>query len=744
MTLALDPRREREGPPPAASSFALREGPAPGESIDSYVHWAARQLHCSPSDMVDHLGLGTPTSAGYLNRDLSDEHLAHAAHRIGHTVEDLRQTTLVRWAWLALHPERGKRGSPLGAWQRGSGARYCPDCLIANGGRWKLSWYLHWSFACVEHAVLLESLCRRCGKAPRTQKPGTLALSPVDRHALNCGCHGQIARAPESARLAPDDERLATQRHLDVLLTTPPTADAICATGGNPVTALEWVTDLTMVTHFVMLSLQGADAFTACRAGYDLADLPPPTAWSQRLPLRQPPVEMSSEPCTLTPQKLQRELVKSSADIASCVTLADTLLASDDIDHLAAGLLWVERDWRVKFQQRAARGQFACSQPLSDAMTGGVRQASDGWYNSLRTRHRPRPQLSDDPTRYFPATLYPEVRRRVRAIRGDLREAAVIVGLLAGRRDARHVRDTASEMGLAHVAADLAETWMQLSRTPAARYDIRTVASWLFLHHYQVEPIDFGSRRSHLPQPTPLPVTVTRSLASAIGTRHSPTLQRVAALYVWERLTGSDALLTPATLNAYGAFRGRYRHVRTRWNHCLPLALHHHLNNYALLETPAGTTAGVSPAERRCSPVHPSVHWTSSSHAEPHLLTTMLQPRPDLLVDDLVGRGAVQLAQAIAGNPDAPAWSGIRLLWRFNVRALRNMPAPLLDQARNDLAALTTGQSAERPPGGADRWDRLLEDVLMILRTDTVPHTCHHAIAPLIEAPATALIEQAR
>lgn len=729
-TLA-EPTPERGGFP-----FALRGGPVRGESLDSYVHWSARQLHCSPLDITSHLELGVPTSAGYLNRDVNEDAIARTAERLDVSVDSLRATTLQRWDWLGLRPERGKRGSPLGAWQRGSGARYCPRCLIENGGRWALTWYLHWTFACTRHGVLLESVCHRCGRPPRSQKPSAYPAAASHPRGMNCGCGAAAARPTADddvpgASLDLEDPRLGTQNRIEALLSTTPTLERIFCTAGEPVTPREWLTDLTLVTHFVMLSLiadDDRDAFTSTTATYDVEELAKPTAWRNSLAAR----DTRSANATVTPQVLQRELVTSSADIGACVTLADALLSSDDIEHLRSGLSWMPVHWRVQTQQRAARGQFSCSQPLADAMTGRVRQTSEGWYAALRTKHRPRPELVHDPTRYFPAALYPQVRRWVSVIRGDLKEAAVIAGLLAGRRDARRVHETACELGLAHVAADVADAWSQLNRTTAARNDIRTVASWLFMHNYQVDPIDFRARRAQLPQPTELSPKVTRDLAQALGTRHSPTLERVAALYVWERLTGSDALLTPDTLTAYGAFRVRYRHVRERWNQCLPLPLHQHLETYAL---PDGAVEA-SPIERLCPPVHPSSHWTPASHAEPHLLSARLKPLRDVDAKDLANANAARLAQAVAGAPDADAWAGIRLLWKYN-QVLREAPTSWLDRARQDVSTLRTGCLTEERHVHPNRWDPLLEEVLVILRTGEVPHDCyhdrdHHGVDPMV------------
>lgn len=52
-------------------------------------------------------------------------------------------------------------------WGRVYGSRFCPDCLAASGGAWKLRWRLVWTFACLQHRCLLVDRCPRCGGGQR-------------------------------------------------------------------------------------------------------------------------------------------------------------------------------------------------------------------------------------------------------------------------------------------------------------------------------------------------------------------------------------------------------------------------------------------------------------------------------------------------------------------------------------------------------------------------------------------------
>ncbi|GAB3107060.1 hypothetical protein GCM10027160_03240 [Streptomyces calidiresistens] len=71
---------------------------------------------------------------------------------------------------------------------RAGGSRHCPACLEQTGGRWKLSWRLGWSFACLEHGCLpADARPARSGQAGRPachpEPPGTASCGRHRRHA---------------------------------------------------------------------------------------------------------------------------------------------------------------------------------------------------------------------------------------------------------------------------------------------------------------------------------------------------------------------------------------------------------------------------------------------------------------------------------------------------------------------------------------------------------------------------------
>jgi hypothetical protein len=533
----------------------------------------AQTLHSSVGAVVRSLGVEAPTSAGHLNRDTNLEGCTSIARRLGCSPEAVVRTTLRRWEWLGLLPARVKRGYSTQTWQRGSGARFCTECLTANGGRWQLAWYLHWSFICVNHSTLLESVCPQCGSAPRMQKPGTRDLRPSNALDLNCGCGGQV-EGGRVERLPQDDPRMMTQQRINSLLAQTPSKATPYLTAGRRVATPERLADLSLITHLIIRSLRehpDRNAFTAAATRYDLQDLDMSEDWAKRVTAHG---QGAGVP---TPQVLHREIVKSAADVAACITLADAILESHDEEHLVSGLLWIQSAWRTQIQQRAARGQLRCSSVLMDAITGGVRQTRANWFAALQVRYPLQTDVAQDLSHLVPAAVPPDVRAELTTIRGELREAAAVAGLVSKFCHPEiPVHEMARHLGLAHVAADLAATWAQLQRTSKARPDIEKIARGL-PRGSESPGLSWADRRAIWIGPTPLPDDVMRDLALTLRTRNSPTLLSMASLFVWERLTGSDGLLTPQAIATYGAFRVRYRQVRQRWSDDIPQPLHKHL-----------------------------------------------------------------------------------------------------------------------------------------------------------------------
>src|SRR3546814_9803886 len=52
----------------------------------------------------------------------------------------------------------------------GTTGRYCPECLVDSGGRWRMSWQFPFGFACARHRRLLVDRCRACDRPTRQRR----------------------------------------------------------------------------------------------------------------------------------------------------------------------------------------------------------------------------------------------------------------------------------------------------------------------------------------------------------------------------------------------------------------------------------------------------------------------------------------------------------------------------------------------------------------------------------------------
>jgi len=111
------------------------------------------------------------------------------------------------------------RFTPTTPWGRVHGSRFCPHCLRATGGAWKLQWRLIWTFACLEHRCLLADFCPECGGAqryryrigvepPRLGRCDNPALETTTRQHVRCGA--ALAQATVM-HLAPEHPALSAQ-----------------------------------------------------------------------------------------------------------------------------------------------------------------------------------------------------------------------------------------------------------------------------------------------------------------------------------------------------------------------------------------------------------------------------------------------------------------------------------------------------------------------------------------------------
>ena len=99
---------------------------------------------------------------------LRPREVSAVAHATGVDPSQITGMTLAHFHQKALLLEEHRpRVNRHVLWGRGSGSRFCPDCLNCDGGRWKLAWRLGWSFVCTHHSRLLADTCPWCGSTQR-------------------------------------------------------------------------------------------------------------------------------------------------------------------------------------------------------------------------------------------------------------------------------------------------------------------------------------------------------------------------------------------------------------------------------------------------------------------------------------------------------------------------------------------------------------------------------------------------
>ncbi len=212
----------------------LRVAPLDGESIDSWLHALARRNGITAHRLLTVMNLPSPVKPHELV--------------MGQTPENLRTLEAI----AALPAGRLDSTVPPAAWFHGPARtrtpRYCPPCLTARGGRFRLGWWSPWTFACTRHRLLLADRCPACDTRPRHRMP--LPAPPgicAAPHRRRSHCITDLTTVPVP-ELAPDSPVLAAQHWID-------TIDA----GDTGRTAAEGFNDLEHLASWLQRSLDDRD-----------------------------------------------------------------------------------------------------------------------------------------------------------------------------------------------------------------------------------------------------------------------------------------------------------------------------------------------------------------------------------------------------------------------------------------------------------------------------------------------------
>lgn len=136
---------------------------------DEWLHsainrWAWYIFGVSRGTLLDEIGL-EPLSEHeirQLGNRVDGDVLANMARAVGVSPDAIRGMTMATIQGPAVSlTDRPSMASRL-LWARGSGTRYCPDCLRERPGVFLRSWRLTWTFACAEHRRILLDACPTC------------------------------------------------------------------------------------------------------------------------------------------------------------------------------------------------------------------------------------------------------------------------------------------------------------------------------------------------------------------------------------------------------------------------------------------------------------------------------------------------------------------------------------------------------------------------------------------------------
>lgn len=253
----------------------VRIEPSLDESFSSYLDRLAWRLGVPLTALLESAGLTEVIQTRFrqygvtLDRASRDA-FAHTAWLDPETVDGL---LLSRYDGIALDLAALStrpaflRGLPKRRWVYTRGSLFCPACLEEREGAWKLSWRFPWSYACVEHALLLVDRCPRCGLFPestggvRPSLSGSIRTPGVCSNRIKVAasdrvvtCEARLARA-RTKSLSSWPDLLSVQASISANLVDS-TARSIL---GVPRSALEYFDGLQSLCSFLLAFAEPQD-----------------------------------------------------------------------------------------------------------------------------------------------------------------------------------------------------------------------------------------------------------------------------------------------------------------------------------------------------------------------------------------------------------------------------------------------------------------------------------------------------
>lgn len=597
-TLRLEPHPQR---------LAYAPTPLDDEPLDGYLEHVASVCGRAPADIHRQIGL-TNLRPYSIVRTLAPDQAQRLGEATGLPTSRLHAMTLQRYDHLGLMPSFDKRGHGSGTWPRGSGGRYCPDCLNERNLRWRLPWYLQWTFACTRHQQLLYTDCPECGRTVRSRPHGHpieevffSTIARTDQPDCVCSTIQLAARAPschqtgDVAALAPV---LLSQEVIDGVIHGRPGSSVFAF--GTERSRPEWLHDLASLTRLLMTHLpvdQLPPGYEhVLTAEHVLPELDALTGWSDGLVgNRQGPrtSNQRSSPghgvldflnawgggmnlrATGSAGVRLGDATTSPSAIAATASVAAIVLMSPNV-ATASELLTVlpDKARTGAVQKSASRG---LSWPLIQALDVPNTTSRGRPARARLLRLQSARFLTDGTTRapLDPAKVPAAAWRTLCAahpeqLRDGYGALAASIALMAMATRTGILR-ASMRLGHPHLGTIIEKqlaSVLGLDHEPDEDHDPTLFDDLLLLHGALVAghvPIDYARRRRTFTEPVPPAERTARQIAREIGQRPTPRLRRFMGWWVYEILTGGDVLLHERRLEMHATHRLAYARQRSQW-----------------------------------------------------------------------------------------------------------------------------------------------------------------------------------
>lgn len=558
------------------SRLAYVPPPLDDEPLDGWVDRIAHGLACTRPQLLNMVGVD-----GYhetVVKHPTSETLRCLSAATGVPVARLVEMTAERWRPIGLTPHPANERRSEGRLGPNDVHRYCPACWTERGGARRQCWNLHVVFACVEHRTCLVPV-----------------PPPQARHGYELG---GVIGGPPPVPLPPHHPLLTTQARIDDLIANP--TQLVPSLGSwRPVWEL-----LADVGTLIRMST-GSPALDDPRGFVADYEAESGTRWA----------------CDLTfPQTLPGD------PMSRLVTVFDSPALSGVLIHAALAVLdqptpcdAYDALWWLTEEACRDAASHAKGRRLSWHLTEVMRSGQPA--SRARYHHLARFDLAKDPTEgtplvpldsaQVPANIWGTVIPSTTTARDDIERLAAATALLTFGIGS-DAKGALTRLGHGYLIEHVHRDWERAFTGP----DADTVfAGYLALHQQLTTvtvPIDYDRRRHTWGAPAPFGRNTAKRVTRELNQRATPRVLAFSSWYVWELLTGSNALLQSDGLEIHGAWRHWYRQQRHTWRleepPILPLlaeeALYRHRINEPLTWEPIRTDTG----------------WETTATGRPHTL----------------------------------------------------------------------------------------------------------------------------